>query len=87
MNKTHVKAHGKRQGRENKISKYFAKSNNHPMSHRTSSTRNDYEGKINYDWPNLPLPKSQCNEKLGQFFMLLCNVYIVNSFVTEVPII
>ena len=57
------------------------------MSHRTSSTRNDYEGKINYDWPNLPLPKSQCNEKLGQFFMLLCNVYIVNSFVTEVPII
>ena len=23
------------------------------MSHRTSSTRNDYELKINYDWPNL----------------------------------
>ena len=21
------------------------------MSHRTSSTRNDYERKINYDWP------------------------------------
>ena len=26
MNKTHVKAHEKRQGRENKISKNFAKS-------------------------------------------------------------
>ena len=23
------------------------------MPHRTSSTRNDYEQKINYDWPNL----------------------------------
>ena len=22
------------------------------MPHRTSSTRNDYERKINYDWPN-----------------------------------
>ena len=26
--------------------------NNHCMPHRTSSTRNDYEQKINYDWPN-----------------------------------
>ena len=23
------------------------------MPHRTSSTRNDYERKINYDWPNI----------------------------------
>ena len=22
------------------------------MPHRTSSTKNDYEQKINYDWPN-----------------------------------
>ena len=41
------------QGRENKIFKNFAKkSNNHHMLHRTLSTRNDYERKINYDWPN-----------------------------------
>ena len=51
MNKTHVKAHEKRQGRENKISKNFAKSNNHHMPHQTSSTRNGYKWKINYDWP------------------------------------
>ena len=44
MYKTHVKTHEKRQGRENK-------SNNHHLSHGTSSTRNDYEWKINYDWP------------------------------------
>ena len=25
--------------------------NNHRMPHRTSSTRNDYERKINYYWP------------------------------------
>ena len=51
MNKTHVKTHGKRQGRENKIFKNFAKSNNHCMQHRALNTRNDYERKINYDWP------------------------------------
>ena len=40
------------QGRENKIFKNFAKkSNNHCMPHQTLSTRNDYEWKINYDWP------------------------------------
>ena len=27
-------------------------SNNHCMPHQTSSTRNDYEQKINYDWPH-----------------------------------
>ena len=49
MNKTHEK----RQGRENKIFKNFAKySNNHRMPHRTLSTTNDYERKINYDWPH-----------------------------------
>ena len=54
MNKTHVETHKKRQGRENKILKNFAKlSNNHCMPHQTSSTRNDYERKINYDWPKL----------------------------------
>ena len=52
MNKTHLKTHEKRQGRENKILKNFAKSsNNQRMPHRTSSTRNDHEGKINYDQP------------------------------------
>ena len=41
------------QGKENKIFKNFAKkSNNHRMPHRILSTRNDYEQKINYDWPN-----------------------------------
>ena len=45
MNKTHEK----RKGRENKIFKNFA--NNHRMPHRTSNTRNDYERKMNYDWP------------------------------------
>ena len=25
------------------------------MPHRTSSTRNDYERKINYDWPNFDI--------------------------------
>ena len=41
------------QGRENKIFKNFTKkSSNHHMPHRTLSTRNDYERKINYDWPN-----------------------------------
>ena len=34
-----------------KSSENFAKSNNHCMLHQTSSTRNDYEQKINYDWP------------------------------------
>ena len=54
MNKTHVETHKKRQGRENKILKNFAKlSNNHCMPHQTSSTRNDHERKINYDWPKL----------------------------------
>ena len=57
MNKTHVKTHEKRQGRENKIFKDFAKqSNNHCMLHRTSSTSNGYEWKINYDWPYCYLP-------------------------------
>ena len=56
MNKTHVKTHGKRHGRENRILKIFAKeSNNHSMPHRNLSTRNDYEQKINYDWPNWEL--------------------------------
>ena len=27
------------------------------MSHRTSSTRNDYEQKTNYDWPYLSWSK------------------------------
>ena len=27
------------------------------MPHQTSSTRNDYERKINYDWPKYELPK------------------------------
>ena len=39
--------------------KNFAQYNNHCMPHRTSSTRNDYERKINYDWPN-----SICNMQL-----------------------
>ena len=33
--------------------KNFAKSNNHRMPHRTSSTRNYYERKINDGWPKL----------------------------------
>ena len=31
------------------------------MSHRTSSTRNDYEPKINYDWPNGTMHEGICN--------------------------
>ena len=46
--KKHVKTHEKRQGRK-QSSKIFL--NNHHMPHQTSSTRNDYERKINYDWP------------------------------------
>ena len=43
------KTHEKRQGKEKKIFKNFAKqSNNHCMPHRTSSTRNDYDRKVNY---------------------------------------
>ena len=53
MNKTQAKTHEKRQERENKIFKNFAKSNNHCMPEWTSSTRNDYERKISYDWSNL----------------------------------
>ena len=43
------KTHEKRQGKEKKIFKNFAKqSTNHCMPHRTSSTRNDYDRKVNY---------------------------------------
>ena len=61
MNKTHVKTNEKRQRRENKISKILP--NNHRMPHRTSSTRNDNEQKINYDWPKgISLPQTFCTK-------------------------
>ena len=73
MNKT-----GK--GKENKIFKSFAKSNNHCMPHRTSSTRNDYERKINYDWPKLKtdwyqnnkIKMYQCSKKLVTYKEYCC---------------
>ena len=40
-----------KKGREEKtkFSKFLP--NNHRMRHQTSSTRNDHERKIHYDWP------------------------------------
>ena len=38
-------------GREEKTKFSKILPNNHHMSHRTSSKRNDYERKINNDWP------------------------------------
>ena len=42
MNKTHVKTHEKRRKRKQNFQKFCE---------IFSSTRNDYERKINYDWP------------------------------------
>ena len=50
MNKTHLKSHEKKPGRVKNLAK---KSNNHRILRRTSSIRNDYERKNNYDWPYL----------------------------------
>ena len=49
MNKTHVNPHEKDREEKTKFSEILP--NNHRMPHRTSSTRNDYERKINYDSP------------------------------------
>ena len=44
----------KKAGKSKKFIKNLAKkSNNHRILHRTSSTRNNYERKNNYDWPYL----------------------------------
>ena len=40
-----------KKGREEKTKCSKIVPNNHRMPHQTSSTRNDYERKINYDWP------------------------------------
>ena len=42
-----------KKGREEKTKSSNILPNNHNMPHGTSSTRNDYEQKINYDWPNV----------------------------------
>ena len=41
-----------KKGREERTNFSKILPNNHLMPHRASGTRNDYERKINYDWPN-----------------------------------
>ena len=39
------------------------------MPHRTSSTRNDYERKINYDWSYLTISPSCIKSQTNTFFI------------------
>ena len=45
-------------------------SNNHRMPHQTSSRRNDYERKVNYDWPYNTLASVYNNNSFGIYMML-----------------
>ena len=40
------------------------------MPHRTSSRRNDYERKVNYDWPYNTLASVYNNNSFGIYMML-----------------
>ena len=54
------------------------------MPHRTSSARNDYERKINYDWTDESLSKPTSNLKIikldAVFVYLFCICYLLISF-------
>ena len=57
------------------------------MLHRTWSTRNDYERKINYDWPYVRLTKADLHmshlikNQIDGLIMVYCllDTYIKNS--------
>ena len=72
-----------KKGREEKT-KFSKDFPNNRMPHRTSSTRNDYERKINYDWTKESLPKPTSNLKIikfdAVFVYLFCICYLLISF-------
>ena len=55
------------------------------MLHRTSSTRNDYEQKINYDWPNSPLFKQNSILKFQDKICLENILFVSNSLNNVTP--
>ena len=56
--------------RKQSFQKFCQISNNHRMPHGTSSRRNDYERKINYDWPYNTLASVYNNNSFGIYMIL-----------------